>query len=167
MCTKNHNIWCTVPEIQSQIDKIFLSLWAILHPFTTPTPTSLMILKIKILHYMTIIWCMVPEIWRYGVQWTEFFVILDPFLPFYPLTTWKIQILKIWKKHLEQLSFYMCNTNDNHMIYGSWDMEHDGQNLLSFWTIFCTFTPLTTRKIKILKKWKKHLEILSLYTSVP
>ena len=38
---------------------------------------------------------------------------------------------------------------------------------LSFWTIFCPFTPLTTRKIKILKKWKKTLEILLFYTCVP
>ena len=37
---------------------------------------------------------------------------------------------------------------------------------LSFWAIFCLFTPLT-RKIKILKKWKKRLEISSFYTSVP
>ena len=29
-------------------------------------------------------------------------------------------------------------------------------NFLLFWTIFCTFSPLTTRKIKILKKWKKN-----------
>ena len=62
---------------------------------------------------------------------------------------------------------HMCTINDNHMIYGSRDMEHDRQNFLSFWTIFCPFTPLTTQKIKILKKWKKHLEILSFYTSVP
>ena len=53
------------------------------------------------------------------------------------------------------------------MMYGSWDMECNGQNFLSFWTIFCPFTPLTTQKIKILKKWKKHLEISSFYTSVP
>ena len=39
-------------------------------------------------------------------------------------------------------------------------------NILSFWTIFCPFTPLTTQKIKILKKWKNCLEI-SFYTSVP
>ena len=63
--------------------------------------------------------------------------------------------------------FHMCTINDNHMMYGSWDMEHDRQNFLSFWTIFCPFTPLTTQKIKILKKWKKHLEISSFYTSVP
>ena len=40
-------------------------------------------------------------------------------------------------------------------------------NFLSFWAIFCPFTLLTTQKIKILKFWKKHLEISSFYTSVP
>ena len=39
-------------------------------------------------------------------------------------------------------------------------------NVLSFWTIFCPFTPLTTQKIKILKIWKNCPEI-SFYTSVP
>ena len=61
----------------------------------------------------------------------------------------------------------MCTIDDNHMMYGSCDMEHEGQNFLSFWTIFCTFTPLITQKVKTLKKLKKHLEILSLYTCVP
>ena len=46
------------------------------------------------------------------------------------------------------------------MMYSSWDMKHDGQNLLSFWTIFCLFTPLTTQNIKIMKKstkcWRYH-----------
>ena len=37
----------------------------------------------------------------------------------------------------------------------------------SFWVIFCSFTPLAAQKIKILKKWKKHLEILSFYICVP
>ena len=40
------------------------------------------------------------------------------------------------------------------MIYGSWDMKHNKQSFLLFWTIFCPFTLLTTQKIKILKKWK-------------
>ena len=53
------------------------------------------------------------------------------------------------------------------MMYGSWDIECDGQNFLSFWTIFCPFTPITTRKIIILKNWKNYLEISSFYTSVP
>ena len=43
-----------------------------------------------------------------------------------------------------------------------WFLRHGvSQNYLSFWVTFCPFTPLTTRKIKILKKWKKHLEISS------
>ena len=39
------------------------------------------------------------DVWflRYGVQQTEFFFILDCFLPFYPLWTQKIKILKKWK----------------------------------------------------------------------
>ena len=37
----------------------------------------------------------------------------------------------------------------------------------TFWTIFCLFNSLTTQKIKILKKWKKHLEISSFYICVP
>ena len=53
------------------------------------------------------------------------------------------------------------------MKYGSWDMEHDGQNFLSFRAIFCPFTLLTPQKIKILKKWRKCLEILSFYKNVP
>ena len=36
-----------------------------------------------------------------------------------------------------------------------WDVEHNRQNFLSFWTIFCPFTPLTTQKLKFLKKWKR------------
>ena len=35
---------------------------------------------------------------------------------------------------------------------------------LSFWAMFCPFNLLTTRKIKILKKWKWCLEISSFYT---
>ena len=61
----------------------------------------------------------------------------------------------------------MCTTYSNRIMYGSWDMESDGHNFLSFWTIFCFFTPLKSRKIKILKKRNKLLEILSFYTSVP
>ena len=34
-------------------------------------------------------------------------------------------------------------------------MERHRQNLLSFWTVFCPFTPLTTQRIKILKKMRK------------
>ena len=50
--------------------------------------------------------------------------------------------------------------NDKDMIYGSSDMEHDRQNFLSFLTIFCPSTPLTTQKIKILKNEKNPGDII-------
>ena len=53
-------------------------------------------------------------------------------------------------------------------MYGSSDMECHSQNFLDFWTIFCSFTPTTTLKIKIFKKMKKnHLEILSFLHECP
>ena len=58
-----------------------------------------------------------------------FFVLLPP-----PLTTPKIKILKKWKK----IHGYI---NDNHMIYGSWDMECKDKVFLSFWTNFALLLP--------------------------
>ena len=62
---------------------------------------------------------------------------------------------------------HMCTKNHNHMRYSSWDTEWD-KFVLSFWTILCpsTLPPpphfiVTTQKTKILKKWKKHLEMSS------
>ena len=64
------------------------------------------------------------------------------------------------KKLGDIITLHMCTINDNHMMYGSWDMECNRQNLFSFWIVFCSFTPLTTRKIKILKNgrnaWRYH-----------
>ena len=35
----------------------------------------------------------------------------------------------------------MRSINEDHMIYGSRNIGHDRQNFLSFWAIFCPFTP--------------------------
>ena len=43
----------------------------------------------------------------------------------------------------------MCTINENNMMYGSWDIKHD-----RIFVIFAHLTPLTTQKIKILKKRK-------------
>ena len=43
---------------------------------------------------------------------------------------------------------HLPTTNDNHMMYGSWDMVLNRQNLFSFWTILCPFTEKS-------KFWKK------------
>ena len=53
------------------------------------------------------------------------------------------------------ITLHMCTINDSHMMYGSWDTEHNAQQtdfFLSFWIIFCPFTTPTTQKSKILKK---------------
>ena len=33
------------------------------------------------------------------------------------------------------------------MMHGSQDIEHDRQNFLSLWTIFCPLTPIKSQKI--------------------
>ena len=50
---------------------------------------------------------------------------------------------------------HLCITNDDHMMYGFWDIERDRYNLLSFWAIFCTLTPLTKVKNQNFEKIKK------------
>ena len=51
---------------------------------------------------------------------------------------------------------HMCTKNHNHTMHASWDMEYDRHNFLSFWAIFCPFTPLLTPKINIWNKCKKN-----------
>ena len=118
-------------------------------------------------HKFLSFWAIFAWFLRYEGQWTEIFVILDHFLPFYSPNNSKNQNFeKMEKTRGDSIILHMCTINDNHLMYGSWDMEHDRQNFLSFWTIFCPFTPLKTWRIKILKKRKIYLEILSFYTSV-
>ena len=64
------------------------------------------------------------------------------FCPFSHLKTWKIKILKLKKTPGDIIILHICTVNDNHMMYGSWYMERDGQNFLSFWTVFYPFTSL-------------------------
>ena len=97
----------------------------------------------------------------------SFWTIFCPFtIPPSPPNNLKNQhFQKMNKKPGDIIVLHMCTINGNHMMDGSWDMKCDGQNFLSFWTVFCLFTPL--QKIKILKKWIKSLEISLFYTCVP
>ena len=79
-------------------------------------------------------------------------VILGHFLPFYPLKKpQKSKFRKVKKFAGDIIILHMFSKNHNHMIYGSWHMEWDRHNFLSFCTAFCPFTLLWTQKIKILK----------------
>ena len=109
------------------------------------------------------------DVWflRYEGWQTEFFVILDCFLPFYLPKNPKNQNLeKLRKTTGDIIILHMCTINDNQMIMVPAILSLT-QIFLLFWTIFYPFTSLTTQNIKILKKIKKHLEISSFYTSVP
>ena len=82
------------------------------------------------------------------------------FLPFwtifctYPPNNPKNQNFEKMKKLPGDIIFHMCTINDNHMMYGSWDMERDRQNFLLFWTVFFPFTPQNQnfKKMKIIIK---------------
>ena len=91
----------------------------------------------------------------------DFFVILNYFLSFYPPNKLKNQNFEKMKKKEKTQGGYHHFThvynNENHMMYGSWDMKHNRHNFLSFWTMFFSFTQLTTQKIKILKKKIKNV----------
>ena len=93
------------------------------------------------------------DVWslRYWVRWTEFFVILNCFLPFYHLNNPKNQNLeKLKKASGDIIILHKCTKNHDHMLYCSLDMVRDRFNCyFSFWAIFCPFTSLTTWKIKI------------------
>ena len=74
-----------------------------------------------------------------------------------PLTIQKIQFWKHEKTPGDIIILHMCAINDNHMMSDSWNMECDGQNFLSFWTIFCPFILQITWKIQILKNGEKKM----------
>ena len=89
-------------------------------------------------------WC---GSWRYW-QRENFFVISGYFLRFcfYPTNNLKNQS-KFWKHEKNAcedifiLHFNLCTTNDNHMIYGSWDMEPDRCHFCGLFFALFSFIP--------------------------
>ena len=117
---------------------------------------------------MAIIWCMVPKIWSAADKIFCYSGLFFPFLP--PYGTRKSKFFWKWKKQKSTWKHYhlqMCTINNSHRVYGSRDIECKGQIFLSFWTVFCSFTPLANPKIKIFEIWKKYLVISSFYICVP
>ena len=83
---------------------------------------------------------------------------MGQFLLFHPLNSPKNENLKKVKKMPRGIIIlHKCTKDHDHMLCCFWDMAHDGCNCyFSFWAIFCFFTPVAARKIKISKKWKKN-----------
>ena len=93
---------------------------------------------------------------------TEFFLILDHFLPFYPPPPPLHLLTNHWKNEKNPrdiIILHKCMIHHNHIIYGSWDINCK-TDFLSSWTIFFPFTPLTAVKLKIAKNekniWRYH-----------
>ena len=138
-----------------RVRQVFLSFWTIFCPFTSLTTQKIKFLKKWKTHMkmssfhicvpkITIIWCMLPEIWVQHLTFCyfgSFFALLPQYWP---------QKLKIGKKIKRYFLLRMCTMNKD-----SWDIRCNRQKLLSFWVIFCPFIPLANQKIKIFKKWKK------------
>ena len=94
------------------------------------------------------------------MQQIEFFVSLGHFLPFYFPNNLENQNFEVKRVSGDVIILHKWTIDDNHMMYGSWDMKCNKQNVLSSWAIFCLFISITTRKIKILKSeksiWRCH-----------
>ena len=86
---------------------------------------------------------------------TQFFVILDKFLSFYPANNPENQNLKKWQKK---------TLNDYHMMYGPWDMEHNRCNFLSFWPLPLSSHPENQNSEKMKKTTSEDIIILPICT---
>ena len=66
---------------------------------------------------------------KYGARRTKFFFILGHFLLFYPTNNDQNHIFEKMKKAPgDIIILQMCTTDNNYMMYGSWDMESDRRN---------------------------------------
>ena len=91
-------------------------------------------------------------------------VILGHYLFFYQKRAQRIKILKKMKKIAGDIIIIHVYQKSQLYDLRFLDTEWDRHNFLSFWVISCAFIALMIPKTKILKKWKKFLEILPLYT---
>ena len=88
------------------------------------------------------------------------------FCSFAPLLTPEIKICNKCKKSPgDIILLHMCTINQDHMMYGSWDMKFNrqiffvilGKFFLSSWAIFCPFVLFIFENIKNEKKpWRYH-----------
>ena len=164
-------IWM-VPEIWSATDKMFCHLGLFLPFYPTNDPEIQNFEKLKkrktktktrryynftnVYHKWQ--WY---DLWflRFGAWQPDFFVILDHFSPFYTPNT-KNQNFEKMKKN-SRTHHHFTQVYQKSWSYTTLFLRYD------VWQYFCPFTPLTTQKIKIFKKWKNILGISSFYTHIP
>ena len=88
------------------------------------------------------------------------------FLSFWTIfCPFKIEILKKWKKTPGDTILHLCTINENHIMYDSWDVEHNRYNFLSFWAFFAFLPHSQTKKSKLWKYEKTPGDIIILQKS--
>ena len=92
-----------------------------------------------------VMWCMLPEIW--SVTGTTFYQFKPLFCPF-TLTILKIKIWKKKKAPEDIIFLHKYTINEDHMMYGSWDIKVWGTEFFVISSHFFPLTLLTTLKIK-------------------
>ena len=149
-----------VPEIQGATDRTFCHFG----PFFALLIPENRNFKIEKKH-STIIWCMVPEIWsttdRIFYHSGLFFVLLPYYGP---------RESKFWKNEKIAWTYYHF-THVYHIwkSYDVWLLRYEACQTVFFVILdrFLPFCSPNNPKNQKLKKWKKHLDILSFYTCVP
>ena len=160
MCTKNHNIRCTVPEIQSETDIIlphFGQFFGLL-----PTPPLLTLTKtpgdIITLHTCTIndnpMMCGSWDMEHDRLNFVPFWTIFCPFTSPPPMDSENQNFQKLKKKLEDIIILHRCNINDNHIMYGSWDTKCNRQNFFVILGHFLPFYPPKNLKNQNFEKMK-------------
>ena len=111
-----------------------------------------------------ITWCTVPEIWSTTDKtFLSFWTIFD----LLPPNNAENQSFEKMKKNPGDIYYYFTHVYHRCQSFDVWFLGHGAQwtEFLVILGNFLPFLPLT-RKIKILKKWKKYQDI-SFYKSVP
>ena len=86
----------------------------------------------------------------WNIRQDRTFCHFGPFSSFSHLTTQKTKILENKKIPGGIIILLMCTINDNHMMYGSWDMDSD--RIFYFEPFFALLPPYRPRKSKF---WNK------------
>ena len=176
MCTKNYNL------VKYGVRQT--NFFGILGPFTPLPPqwsqkSKFWKNKKKMSGYIIFLYIHAYHNWRsydiwflkYKVQQTQIFIILHHFLSFLPLENLEYQNFNIKKTPGGIIILHICSINDNHMMYGSWDMEGKRQLfvILDCFLSFCPAPPLsplpppTPMDPKNQNFEKKPLKILSFF----
>ena len=163
MCTKNHDhmLYCSLDMAHDGYN-FYFSFWAIFCPFTPLTAQKIKIKK-KINLQISLFCICVTKLWSHDVQFLRYWAWLF-FFTFYPLKYLENQNFDKKKKDLGSITIlHMRTINDNHILYGSWEissfytsaqkimiirlvMANDRCNFyFSFWVTFWRFVPLTTK----------------------